>query len=148
MKLELAIVVDCGATGCHVNPLKGSASIKVRYSSLVQKYGIRIRPAQLVAVDVSANPPEIVWRWLRATVIEVKADMVGVDDMRGHPATVSRVSDLPLTLALNDEVWFCGTGRAYEVHDVITDGKPTHPNRLLEYIAPIIAGIYKTPAHT
>ena len=148
MKIELAIVVDCDATGCHVNPLKGSESIKVRYSSLVQKYGIRIRPAHLVAVDVSANPPEIVWRWLRAAVIEVNADTVGVDDMLGHPATLSRVPDLPLTLALDDEVWFCGPGRADEVHDIIADRKPTHPNRLLEYIAPIIAGIYKTAVHT
>lgn len=142
MKLELAIVLACSDAGCHVKLLEDDAPIKVRFSSLVQNR-IRIQPAQLVAVDTSANPPEIVWRWLRAAVIELDTEVVIVDDMQGHPARVSRVPDLPLTLALDDEVWVCGTGRAFEAHDVIVDGKPAHPDRVLDYIVPIIDEIYK-----
>jgi hypothetical protein len=143
MKLELAIVLACSDVGCRVKLLKDDASIKVRFSSLVQKHRIRIQPAHLVAVDTSADPPEIVWRWLRAAVIELGDDIVVVDDMEGHPAQMSRVPDLPLTLALDDEVWVCGTGRAHEVHDVIVDGKPAHPDRVLDYIVPIIDEIYR-----
>lgn len=147
MKLELAIVIACSDTGCHVNPLEGDALIEVRFSSLVQNR-IMIQPAHLVAIDMSANTPEIVWRWLRAAVIELNADIVVVDDMQGHPGKVSRVPDLPLTLALDDEVWVCSTGRAFEVHDIIVNGKPAHPNRLLEYIVPIINEIYKNATNT
>jgi len=69
------------------------------------------------------------------------ADIVVVDDMQGHPAKVSLVSDLPLILTLDDEVWTCGTGHDFEIHDIILDGKPTHPDRLLKYITPIIEKI-------
>lgn len=141
MKLELAIVLSCTKTGCCVAPLKSNSQIEVRYSALVQDR-IMIRPAQMVALNTDSSPPEIVWRWLRAAVIELTSDVVVVDDMQGHPAKVSRVSDLPLTLTVDDEVWTCGTGSDFEIHDIIVAGKPTHPNRLLNYITPIIEEIY------
>ena len=68
-----------------------------------------IKPEQLVAINTNTNPPEIVWRWLRAAVIEVSNAIVVVDDMQGHPAKVTLVPDLPLTLTLDHEVWTCGT---------------------------------------
>ena len=142
MKLELAIVLACNETVCRVKSLENDAFIEAHYSGLV-KDRIRIRAAQLVAIDVSKNPPEIVWRWLRAAVIELNGDMVVVDDMQGHPAKVSRVPGLPLNITPDDKVWVCSTGHAYEVHDLIVDGKPAHPDRLLEYIAPIINEIYQ-----
>lgn len=146
MKLELAIVLACTETGCRVRLLGNKTFIKARYSSLVINR-IKIQPAHLVAIDMSANPPEIVWRWLRATVIELNTDIVVVGDMQGHPGKVSCVSDLPLTLALDDEVWVCSTGRDYEVHDIIVDRKPAHPNRLLGYIVPIIEEVYQDATH-
>ena len=69
--------------------------------------------------------------------------VIVVDDMKGHPAKVSLVSDLPLTLALDDEVWTCSTGSGYEIHDIILDGKPAHPNRMLEHITPLIEATYR-----
>lgn len=142
MNLELAIVSTCHKTGCHVARVKDNSFVEAVYSALVQDR-IKIQPEQLVAIDTDADPPEIVWRWLRAAVIELGADIVVVDDMKGHPAKVSLVSDLPLTLAIDDEVWTCSTGRDYEIHDLILDGKPTDPNRLLKYITPIVEEIYR-----
>ena len=142
MKLELAIVLACHKTGCRVASLKDNLPIEALYSSLVRDR-IKIQPEQMVAINTDANPPEIVWRWLRAAVIEQTSDTIVVDDMKGHPAKVSFVPDLPLTLTLDDEVWTCSTGRAYEIHDIILDGRPTHPNRLLKYITPIIEEIYQ-----
>ena len=142
MKLELAIVLSCTKTGCRVVPMKSNSLIEVRYSSLVQDR-IMIQPEQMVALNTDKETPEIVWRWIRAAVIQVNADVIVVDDMQGHPAKVSIVSQLPLTLSLDDEVWTCGTGQAYEIHDIIVDGKPAHPNRLLRYITPIIEEIYR-----
>ena len=142
MNLELAIVFACNKTGCRVRLVEGNSTIEAMYSSLVQDR-IKIQPQQLVAIDTDTNPPEIVWRWLRAAVIEHSPDVIVVDDMQGHPAKVSLVPDLPLTLEIDDEVWVCSTGRAYEIHDIILDGKPTHPNRMLEYITPIVEEIYR-----
>ena len=142
MKLELAIVLACSKTGCLVAPLKDNLPIETPYSSLVQDR-IMIQSEQLVAIDTETDPPEIVWRWLRAAVIELGTDVIVVDDMKGHPAKVSLVSDLPLTLAIDDEVWTCSTGSGYEIHDIILDGKPAHPNRMLEYITPLIEAIYR-----
>ena len=142
MKLELATVLACNKTGCRVVPLKDNSPIEARYSSLVQDR-IKIQPEQLVAINTDTNPPEIVWRWIRAAVIELTADIVVVDDMQGHQAKVSLVSDLPLALTLDDEVWTCSTGHNFQIHDIIIDGKPTHPNRLLKYITPIIEEIYR-----
>ena len=142
MKLELAVVLSCSENGCRVRTLKGDTLIEALYASLV-KNRIKIQPEHLVAIDVSGNTPEIVWRWIRAAVLEIKASSVDVvGDMGGHRAEVSLVPDLPLELSIDDEVWVCGTGRAYEVHDLIVDGKPAHPERLLNYIKPIIKEIY------
>jgi len=142
MKLELALVSACGKTGCSVILLANNSDIKVFYSSLVQER-IKIQKDHLVAINMAANPPQIVWRWIRAAVIELGADIIVVGDMHGHSGQVSLAPELPLELSLDDEVWACGTGSAYEIHDIIPDGKPAHPDRLLKYITPIIEGIYR-----
>ena len=142
MKLELALVLTCDKTGCRVARLKDNVHIEACYSSLVQDR-IMIQPDQLVAIDTGINPPEIVWRWVRTAVIELAADSIVLVDKQCHPAEVTLVSEMPLTLNIDDEVWVCSTGGDYEIHDVIVDGKPTHPNRMLRYIAPIIEEIYR-----
>ena len=142
MNLELAIVLACNKAGCRVTLVKDNLPIEARYSSLVQDR-IKIQPEQMVAIDMNANPPEIVWRWLRAAIVELTTDIVVMDELYGHPAKVSLPPDLPLELALDDEVWTCSTGRDIEIHDLILDGKPTDPNRLLKYITPIIEEVYQ-----
>jgi len=142
MKLELALVLACSKTGCRVAPLNNNSNIEVFYSSLVQDR-IMIQPGHLVAINMAANPPQIIWRWIRAAVIELGTDIIVVGDMHGHAGQVTLVSELPLELSLDDEIWTCSTGRANEIHDIILDGKPAHPNRLLKYITPIIEGIYR-----
>ena len=133
MKLELAVVLACTESGCQVKPIRNDTLIEARYSPLV-KNRIRIQPNHLVAVDTSGDSPEIVWRWIRAALIEVDERAVAVvGDIHGERGEVTRAPDLPLELNPDDETWVCGTGRAYEVHDLIVDGKPAHPERLLEY---------------
>jgi hypothetical protein len=141
VKLELAIASTCTKTGCVVESLEGTLK-EALYSSLVRDR-IKVQPEQLVAINVDKNPPEIVWRWIRAAVIELDAAIVAVDDLQGHPAKVSLVSDLPLSLDIDEEVWACGTGQGFQIHDKIVDGKPAHPSRLLSYITPIIEEIYQ-----
>ena len=142
MKLELALVLSCSKSGCQVALLESNLSIEVLYSSLVQDR-IMIKPEHMVAIDMDTDPPEIVWRWLRAAVIELNDSIVVVGDMKGHPGKVSLIPEIPLSLSIDDDVWICGTGQAFEIHDLIVGGKPTHPQRLLKYITPIINRIYQ-----
>ena len=142
MKIQLALVLTCNENGCLVETLPEKGTLKAVYSSLVQDR-VMIQPEQLVALDLEPDPPEIIWRWLRGLVIELGEEAIVVDDMQGHPASVTLVPELPLTLALDDEVWICGTGRDFEVHDLILDGRPTHPEQVLKYITPIIEEIYR-----
>ncbi len=142
MKLELALVISSNKAGCLVSVLRNNLPIEAKYSLLVQDR-IMIRPKQLVAIDRESSPPIIVWRWLRGAVLELNDDVVVVDDMQGHAAKVSRIPALPLTLKLDDEVWVCGVGESFEIHDLLVDEKPRQPNRILRYITPIIEEIYK-----
>ena len=141
MKFMLATAVSCSKTSCVIMPLGSKTQIAAQYSTLVQDR-IMIRPEHLVVINTNPNPPEIMWRWLRGVLIELSTNTITVDDMQGHPAEVKLVPELPLQLSLDDEVWMCGTGDAFEIHDLIIDGKPAHPERLLEYITPIIEKIY------
>lgn len=142
MKLELAIVTQCHSNGCDVTLCKNNQSVKATYSPLV-KDRIHIQPRQLVALDSATEPPEIVWRWLKGVVIELSDQSIIVDDLEGHPATVTLPAKLPLELNLNADVWTCGTGKGYEIHDLCFEGKPSQPDRLLKYITPIIKEIYQ-----
>ncbi len=142
MELKLAIVLNCDDTGCQVALVEDNSTCDAVYSSLV-KNRIKIKQDQLVALNTSVKPVQIVWRWLRAEVIELGENTVVVDDMEGHPGKVSQVLELPIKLSLDEEVWVCSTGNAYEVHDIILDGRPVNPNSMLKYITPIIDGIYQ-----
>ena len=55
MKLELAIVSECNAQGCHVTLVKNDAPIEAKYASLVYDR-IHIEPNQLVALNTAVEP--------------------------------------------------------------------------------------------
>lgn len=141
MNLELAVTINCTETGCQVQLVQSGDIVTARYSALVYDR-IRIRAQQLIAMDWTPPIPEIVWRWVHATVVEVNENSVGIDDCMGKLGYASRVGKLPLCLSVGDEVVFCNTDQELEVHDLVVDGKPAHPDRLLEYITPIIKRIY------
>ncbi len=142
MNLELAVVNSCNDSGCQVKSIKSGDVLTPRYSALVRDR-IWIQAQQLVAVDQSLPIPEIVWRWLQGTVIEVNKESIGIEGRMGKRGFALRVTTLPLSLSTGDEVWFCKTDQELEVHDMIADGKPANPNRLLEYISPIIERVYE-----
>jgi hypothetical protein len=143
MNLELGITIGCTEIGCQVQCVSDDRVISTNYSALVLDR-IRIRKQQLVAIDTSPLIPEIVWRWVRAIVLEVNDESVGIEDCLGQIEFASRVSELPLRLSIGDEIWFCNTDQELEVHDLIVNGKPAHPDQLIEYITPIIKRVYAT----
>ncbi|HUW01271.1 MAG TPA: sigma-70 family RNA polymerase sigma factor [Acidimicrobiales bacterium] len=73
MDLQLARVRAGHPDGCEVVYLDGDVVERVSYGSAVRDT-IRIRRDDLVAVDVAASPPAIVWRWWHGTVEEIDPD--------------------------------------------------------------------------
>ena len=141
MKLKLAIVQECGPEGCKVQDLNGAEPYQAAYSALVRDR-IRIRQRQMVAVDSSANPPEIVWRWHRPQVLETKPEGIVVA-LGGEYCNAVTLAELPLEVQAGDQVWACGVPDGYEIHDRVVDEQPAHPERLLAYITPVIEAVYK-----
>jgi hypothetical protein len=145
MNLELAVTASCTDMGCRVKLIESGEVVETKYSDLVQDR-IRIEPKQLVALDTSLHVPEIVWRWVRAKVVEVNVSSVGIKGVSGKVDFASRVAKLSLKMSIGDEVWFCKTDRDLEVHDLIVEEKPAHPDQIIEYIRPIIERVYSVPA--
>ncbi len=141
MNLELSVISSCTEKGCQVKLVRSGEVIAATYSDLVRDR-IQIKPHQLVAIDIGLPIPEINWRWIRAIVLEVNEKSVGIEGSLGQLDFASRVTTLPLSLSIGDEVWFCKTDMELEVHDKIVNGKPAHPHLLLEYITPIIERVY------
>jgi hypothetical protein len=141
MNLELAVISSCTEKGCQVKLVRSGEVIAATYSGRVRDR-IQIKPLQLVAIDIGLPIPEIIWRWIRAIVLEVNEKSVGIEGSLGQLDFAARVTTLPLSLSIGDEVWFCKTDMELEVHDKIVNGKPAHPHQLLEYITPIIERVY------
>ncbi len=140
MQLELALVQSCAPTGCRVQRRDGSV-IDAIYSPLVRDR-IDIHPQQLVALDMAADPPQIVWRWVRARAHELTPSTVIVDDGRATLVELVRVAALDVAVAEGDDLWTCRTGGPPELHDRAVGGWPADPTRLLAYIRPVIEAIY------
>lgn len=139
MDLELALVLSCDEAGCLVQYLDGGESVQTHYSPAV-KDRVRIRRRQLVAVDRGSDPPQLVWRWHRAEVLETRPESVVV----GHRGVCVEASlrRADLALAIGDEAWVAGTTDAYYVFDCVVADRPEHPDWLRREAFPMIEAQY------
>ena len=138
LKLELAIAEICSPEGCQVNMIADGRSLAARYSALVQDR-IKIRPGQMVAVDLSPEYPEIVWRWYRTQVVEVTAEGVSVNDRGVRQLAAAWVAGLESDLPTGAEAWVSRLEDTWEIHDRVLNGAPAHPDRLRDLVLPRIA---------
>jgi ubiquinone/menaquinone biosynthesis C-methylase UbiE len=63
--LDLAIVLQCDDTVFRLQLLERDQTLIAAPSDLMQAHDIRVEVGQVVAVDASADPPQIVYRWSR-----------------------------------------------------------------------------------
>lgn len=139
MDLELALVLSCEGTGCLVQYLEGGEPVQTRFSAAV-KDRVRIRRKQLVAVDRSSDPPQLVWRWHRAEVLELRASSAVVG---AHGVCVEVPSPgADLALAVGDEVWVAGTAEGDCMLDRVVADAPQHADRLRREAFPMIEAKY------
>jgi hypothetical protein len=141
MKLKLAIVKSCDREGCTVQSIEDGKESRVTYSTLVNGR-IMISVDQLVAIDRSNSPNELVWRWVRADVDSIDGGSILLDDRRGQLIQASVPTELDLQPEVGEEVWWCKTAEAIEVHARTADFDHEQERRLVKYIKPIISEQY------
>jgi hypothetical protein len=146
MDLVFATVLSCDETGCTVRFLDGETPVWTPYSAEVREH-IRIRRRELVAVDRAAEPPQIVWRWIRAEVLELRGEgaVVGAHGLCAE--MTPRNPDLPLHKG--DRVWIGGYGGVKYIEDRVHGDGAVHPDELAAHAFPLIAAWYekaRTPA--
>jgi SAM-dependent methyltransferase len=140
MDLQLAIASSCTGTGCQVQFLDSDVRENARYSEPVTDYGIVVRPGDLVAVDRSSSPPQVVFRWKLAEVERcLEGGAILVDSRRGDSRRLSRAEGLESEIVEGDKV-FVASG---EVQDVCIDGLPGNPPRLSAASFPAIEAMYR-----
>lgn len=118
--------------------------MRVAYGPAVRDR-IRIRRGQLVAVDLAASLPELVWRWWRVEVLRP----LGAPPPAGHVlvgaggiAAEARIGRPDLELAPGDEAWLAKTERGAEVVDRVAGGEPEQPDWLRSRWFPLIEAAY------
>ncbi len=141
MKLKLAIVTSCDREGCTVQSVEDGRESRVAYSALVHGR-IMIGKDQLVALDQSCSPNQLVWRWVRASIDSIDEGSFLLDDGRGQLIRASVPSELDLQPEAGEEVWWCKTGEGIEVHARTADLDHAQEKRLVIYIQPIISKHY------
>jgi hypothetical protein len=136
MQLELATVISCDPHGCRVTPVAGGQTYETHYSALVQDR-VKIRPGQLVAVDLDPAVPEVAWRWYKAHIIETGEQQIVVKE-RDRYLTVVNAPQMELAAEVSDLIWVTGMQGTWELHDRVVDGKPSDPAQLQEKVLPRI----------
>lgn len=129
MNLELCIVLACDAEGCLVRPVGEERTYRASYSERVRG-AVRIRREQLVAVDRSASPPEIAWRWFIGEVEGAEGEAVSVrraDLPKGSCAVVTTGHVAP---PAPGSMVFYTRFRDWELADTALNGEPAHAEQL------------------
>lgn len=146
MHIRLALVSAARPTGCTVRLLGEQGPVEARYSPAVQGR-VKVRPRQLVAVDMAAETPTVLWRWFRGVVVYRQGTHVVVDNRRyqpayRHPISVARLpEELEVEPGIGDEVFY-SLGVDGVVIDGVADDGPAHPGRIAADLFPAIEDAY------
>ncbi len=76
MDLQLAIIQSCTETTGVVQTIESNTQIAAVFADPIIEFGITLRPHHLVAVDHSVSPPQIVFRWALADVLQVTEEQL------------------------------------------------------------------------
>lgn len=110
-------------------------TIQAAFSAKVRG-NIRVRQQQLVAVDTSANPPEISWRWFIGEVESAEGASASVrrlDQPAGSCEVILNTDGI--TVAPGDIVYY-GHGEAWGMVSRAVNGRPENLTGLRERYLP------------
>ena len=112
MTISLALAISCDDRGCDVEHLDTGVRARAGWSDAVRDT-IKVRPGDLVALDVRGPITEVVWRWWGGTVVSVDRGVATVERnvtqrVDGDPRTATMQVDVPedLQVGPGDRIWF------------------------------------------
>src|SRR5512136_2842827 len=105
MDLQLALALACTDTGCQAHWLDAEACFDAVYAEPVVEYGIVIRPGDLVAVNRATDPPEVVFRWVLASVERVEGEHIFIDTPSSRDRPMARAEGLETDIVAGDKVF-------------------------------------------
>lgn len=104
MDLELAIVSTCIDEEYQVNLLDSVDAITTHRSTPMIEHNIVVLPENLVAVDQSVEPPQIVFRWGCEEVTRVESERILAEESCGGDRPLTLIEGLDVTIKPGDEV--------------------------------------------
>ncbi|MCB0114490.1 MAG: class I SAM-dependent methyltransferase, partial [Caldilineaceae bacterium] len=142
MNLELAHVLSYADAAGRVQEFGSGATYESVPSAAILEYGIPVHAGDFVAVDRAVDPPQIVFRWLIATVETVTDTQIRVVDDSGYEQNVRPTAGLDLTLHPGDRVLLAG-----DVYGVVEGEAPLHADQLRRVAFPMIESMYARVVH-
>jgi precorrin-6B methylase 2 len=139
MNLQLAFALSCTDTDCQVQSLDEDTRFVADFSEPIKEYGITIKPGDLIAVDRGAYPPQVLFRWELADVVQIENEQIYVDCACGRSQPLARGEGLQVNVGVGDKV-FVAYG---EVHDISVGGRPANPEHFRAALFPMIQAMYQ-----
>jgi hypothetical protein len=127
MQTELGIVVSADWPTCAVRRLDSAEAVEAVESSAMQEHYIRVRAGDLVRVDFTTRPAEVVRRhgW-RATVTSAEGNRVTFDSLpNGTGGTAVLPPELGLAPAIGDAI-LVKNSQTPVVVDILDGDEPAH----------------------
>jgi hypothetical protein len=149
MKLTLARTITCSDESCKVQLLGEDSVTDAPLSPRMIQIGTRIRPGMIVALDLSATPPMIRWRFETRPVQALAGDRITILGRESRFVDARPENDRATPIRVGDIVtirqWQAGD--EIEVYDTVVDGQPQHPE-FLEADYPRIEAAYQGTARS
>jgi hypothetical protein len=144
MHLTLARTLDCSVEHCRVQLFDDDSVIDAPLAPLMIQLGTRIRPEMIVALDRSATPPEIRWRFETRPVEALTGDRITLHQRQFHFTDARPAAEQATPIRVGDTVIARSAGESdtLEIYDTVEDGRPRHPERL-EAAYPQIEAAYQ-----
>lgn len=144
MQLTLARTLACTVDSCRVQLLDDDSVIDAPLAPLMIQHGTRIRPEMIVALDRSATPPEIRWRFETRPVEALSGDRITLLGRQFQFTDARPAAEQAIPIRVGDTVVArsAGTNDALEIYDTVENGRPNHPERL-EAAYPQIEAAYQ-----
>jgi SAM-dependent methyltransferase len=131
VKLALAHVLSTTHTHSRVQPLDRRPILHAPYAVPMREAGITAQPGQLVAIDMDADPPTIVYRWPDIDV-QPSGDgyLLAQGDRRLDPAALSAEA-FPRIRAMYERI---AAARTLDPTQVVRDGYDQIAERYLAWV--------------
>lgn len=122
-----------------IKKLGSEVSVEAKLSDLMVDHWIRVRAGDLVAADFRVEPPKVLYRWFRATVVGIEGDEVTIRPLpsRADTSETGRARVMPGTdiQPKEGDLVYAITGEAGKplLIDVVRAGEPDNPDRFSEH---------------